>query len=133
MAWRQAVRGPLGVPVAVKVHAAGELIASHRGWTEDLGELARSDPAPEIDLEETVRGGNVSLGEEQIVHRGSVYVWDAPAVTEDFDLLLQASDVDRISGECPAERQGKGKCAFHAGHSITPPPYSGSPLRRLSY
>ena len=29
--------------------------------------------------------------------------------------------------------EGKGKGAFHAGHSITPPPYSGSPLRRLSY
>ena len=62
-----------------------------------------------------------------------VDVRDAPAVAQDLDLLLQASDVDRFSGECPAERQGKGKRAFHAGHSITPPPYSGSPLRRLSY
>src|SRR5260221_455260 len=60
-----AVGGPLGVPVTVRVHAASKRIASHCGWAEDFGELACSDAAPEINLEETVRGGNVYLGENR--------------------------------------------------------------------
>ncbi|SPF35622.1 hypothetical protein SBA4_1720003 [Candidatus Sulfopaludibacter sp. SbA4] len=114
-----AVGGPLGVPIAVKGDGAGQLVALDGGGAEDFSEFAGADAPPQIDLEQAVLGGDVALGEEEIVDRGGVDVGYSPAVAEDLDLLLQSGSPDVFGREESGEGAEEGERLFHAEHHIT--------------
>ena len=59
---------------------------------ERFGQFACSDSPPEVDLKQSISGGDVSLREEEILHRLGVNVRDTPAVPKDFDRFSQPGD-----------------------------------------
>ena len=77
------------VQVSPELEEPRPVIASHRPRSEELSSRARGLGAPDLELEEAVARGAVSLGEEEIVLRLRVDVGDAPHVLDDLHALLQ--------------------------------------------
>jgi hypothetical protein len=60
----------------------------------NLSQRAGHLATPDFELEETITGGVVALGEEQIVLVLGVDVRDTPTVGQDFDGFLQTGDFE---------------------------------------
>ena len=88
------VAGPLGIHVAPVPEQPGEVIPDERLAPEDFSRLATGDPAPQIDLEESILRRHEALRKEEVVLASGVDVRDAPAVAEHLDGLAQTGHRD---------------------------------------
>ena len=68
--------------VAAEPQQPGPDVAGQRPWPLDLRQRPRGLAPPELELEEPVAGGVVSLGQEQVVLVPGVDVGDPPAVAQ---------------------------------------------------
>ena len=86
------VARPFSLHVAAIANQPGDAVSGSVLWAKDLCQFPGTGTPPDLDLVEAVLRCNVSLGEEKVVDGLGVDVGYAPAVAQDLDLLLQASD-----------------------------------------
>ena len=95
----------------------GSDVAVELASSEDLGHRSRRLSAPELELEETIPSGGVTLREEQVALVLGVDMVDAPAIGEDLDVGFQAGDGETLGGRYQRrednENDGEEPGSFH--------------------
>ena len=76
---------------SVPADRADETVEGEREVSEDLGQPSRSEPQHDLELEQTLGGQDVALGEEQVARALGVDVGNAPSVPKHLDRLSEAS------------------------------------------
>jgi hypothetical protein len=99
----------LGVEITAKHVQARPDVSFQRSLSENLGNGACRLTAPQFELEQAVFCRGVSLRKKQVGFVLRVDVIDAPAVTNDFDRLRHATDLDRRRGP-RLRRDARSRC-----------------------